>query len=1092
METRVLLLAGLAALFSRSGAALAANNNLYRDGKVVLVVAERVDPLEEFAIAELSEHVAKVTGHVAERVYGGSVAAGNSIVVGQVRSNKALARLAQQSFFRLRDGEQSYSIRTDRNPHDNHGRSWLAALAGSDPHGVLYAVRDFCHYCFYREGSKVVVRPDRIEHTPRLKLRGLSESGCNLFSAKNGREGFMHVPKLNYFSEEVVFDKRYYVDWLSQWKVNFISLVWCNYPAYDKARQELTAYAHARGIKVLGFYVPYRPSHEKPPASVSKADPMQEHGDCPRDPEIRRWYFDRLVQLVTQEPKIDMIQIESPYHDGVYCRCSVCQGTKNPYPEDKLLEEMVEVVRKHRPEMPIVRGMKRPVPDEAAARQIAEQLKKLEGPNDWHMNTYVDREHRRRWHDLGPNFATYLRLFRSALKGSDVAREVDFLFNDFRMSAERDIVAHQFCYRFYGGRFGSFPVEQDAEMLRRYPDRNGPFSLALAAEAAFDPFIEGAARAEKIRRIYAQTIPDYPPGRPLSERDFEAIGGKREESTAGPTIEDPAARPAASKLFRHQYGIRDPGFLMAQICADLDNDGRREIFYSSRGTKKTSLLNAADGKPRWTVTIQGDHQSACAYDLDGDGTYEIIYTTSGPGRLYVLDCRTGKVLKQWETDDWKLGNSPVIIDGDGDGILDGYLGSREKYLLRLNMRDFAPIRVRTGWAQCGCHTSAMDVDGDGRWDLFAGSGDDHRLKGTLHCLEPVTLQTVWSYMTDDNASSADPVLADIDGDGKVEIVKSVDNYAGDDGHDAVYAFKTDGTLLWKVEGLAGEDSPNVADLDGDGQVEIVGMTFGGEVYCLDGRGQFRWRKDLRPELDNSAHAYMAPILCDLNGDKNLEILAMTNGGYFDTGTDKGANGILFALAANGEVLDRFDLGSPRFWGFAFITNTDDDPFQELVVCGSGGMDVIETRGYGPATEHFQRRRSYQRLNVVPWAYQDSYFIYRGTMEHLEHLANSLVLARENAGYRPNGKFTTELLTLPPSCRFTSIVYDAIVPEGTELRVAILGRSGSPLVENSRSGMPLNLGEPVRLEFTLGTSKATVSPRLSSYRLSFDSATTATQ
>ena len=65
-------------------------------------------------------------------------------------------------------------------------------------------------------------------------------------------------------------------------------------------------------------------------------------------------------------------------------------------------------------------------------------------------------------------------------------------------------------------------------------------------------------------------------------------------------------------------------------------------------------------------------------------------------------------------------------------------------------------------------TSALDVDGDGRWDLFAGSGDDKLAKGALHRYDPITLQSLWSFKTDDNASSADPVLADIDDDGKVE------------------------------------------------------------------------------------------------------------------------------------------------------------------------------------------------------------------------------------------------------------------------------------------------------------------------------------
>ncbi len=96
------------------------------------------------------------------------------------------------------------------------------------------------------------------------------------------------------------------------------------------------------------------------------------------------------------------------------------------------------------------------------------------------------------------------------------------------------------------------------------------------------------------------------------------------------------------------------------------------------------------------------------------------------------------------------------------------------------------------------------------------------------------------------------------------------------------------------------DSPNVADLDGDGEVEIVGMTFQNEVYCLNAKGQIRWRKKLRPELKHqNSHAYVTPILCDINGDQQMEILALTNGKYFDntqknSNKDTRANGIVFA------------------------------------------------------------------------------------------------------------------------------------------------------------------------------------------------------
>ena len=50
----------------------------------------------------------------------------------------------------------------------------------------------------------MVLRKTRVELAPRLKLRGLSECGCNLFSAQNDHQGFLHRPWLNRFSRSVV------------------------------------------------------------------------------------------------------------------------------------------------------------------------------------------------------------------------------------------------------------------------------------------------------------------------------------------------------------------------------------------------------------------------------------------------------------------------------------------------------------------------------------------------------------------------------------------------------------------------------------------------------------------------------------------------------------------------------------------------------------------------------------------------------------------------------------------------------------------------------------------------------------------------
>lgn len=484
--------------------------------------------------------------------------------------------------------------------------------------------------------------------------------------------------------------------------------------------------------------------------------------------------------------------------------------------------------------------------------------------------------------------------------------------------------------------------------------------------------------------------------------------------------------------------------------------------------------------------MPGEQQSICACDVDDDGDFEVLYATSSPGRLNLVD-HEGEVVRFWETTDWKVGNSPIIVDVDGDGELDVTFGTRADSLVRLRLRDFAELARRTNWAQCGCHTTAMDVDRDGRWDFFAGSGDDFALKGVLHRYDPVTLNSVWSIDTNDNASSADAVLVDLDGDHTVEILKSVDNYQGDDDHTELAAYRVDGTKLWQVGGLAEEDSPNAADLDGDGEIEIVGMTFGGEVYCLNRLGEVRWKRDLRAELDDGTHMYLTPILCDLNGDAQLEVLAMTSGTYFETEAQQQGktSAILFALNSRGEILDQFDLGSPRYFGEAFVCQVDSDPYLEVVLSGSGGLDVIETRGYGPNTEYFQRRRNYQRLNVLPWAYEDTYFLERGKREQVSHQTDNLVLTKGADGYARGGQFVTGLLTLPPNGSFRDLRFDAETPPGTRIEVDALDSQGRPVRQAIANKADLRIQEPVQLAFRLATTDPAKSPRLHSYSLSFD-------
>ncbi len=109
-------------------------------------------------------------------------------------------------------------------------------------------------------------------------------------------------------------------------------------------------------------------------------------------------------------------------------------------------------------------------------------------------------------------------------------------------------------------------------------------------------------------------------------------------------------------------------------------------------------------------------------------------------------------------------------------------------------------------------------------------------------------------------------LADLDGDGAEEIIAGVD--------DDLYAISSTG-ILWKraVEGLS-NFPPSVADVDGDGDLEIALATWsvnprGGHLYLVDHNGGdvAGWPRNFSGNL-----LVNAPTIADVNGDGQQEII----------------------------------------------------------------------------------------------------------------------------------------------------------------------------------------------------------------------------
>jgi putative cell wall-binding protein len=272
---------------------------------------------------------------------------------------------------------------------------------------------------------------------------------------------------------------------------------------------------------------------------------------------------------------------------------------------------------------------------------------------------------------------------------------------------------------------------------------------------------------------------------------------------------------------------------------DIDGDGGLDATVGSLGVRSLWSFRG-DGSAitgdelfYWDDTI---FSSAALHDVDRDGRLDaIVGGDSSPGAP--IDHRGGMVRaiggdgrQRWEflTDDI-IRSSPAVGDIDGDGRAEVVFGAGDYWHGRDAVAVFA-LDAETGRLEWRRETDGVtnsspalaDVDGDGRLDVAIGTFDSGALGkqgGSVYALRGTDGGDLPGFP---QASGGGVVLggittADVNGDGGQDLFVPTGAFV------AVLSGKGGGRLynLAEGKGIAYQSSPAIADVDADGQLDVV-------------------------------------------------------------------------------------------------------------------------------------------------------------------------------------------------------------------------------------------------------------------------------
>ena len=225
-----------------------------------------------------------------------------------------------------------------------------------------------------------------------------------------------------------------------------------------------------------------------------------------------------------------------------------------------------------------------------------------------------------------------------------------------------------------------------------------------------------------------------------------------------------------------------------------------------------------------------------------------------------------------------------------------------------------------------------DITGDATPEIVVGNMD-----GTVEAFRATDRTRIWSRKLGDTAIQASPTIADLGGDGKPDVVVGT----------------MDGRVVW-LDGPTGRvvrtfrqgapqfcpvgvdcrldgffASPAVADINGDGILDIIAPSYDHSVYAWSRTGGLLWRRFLEDTL------WSSPVVTDIDRDGRPEIIL---GGDIYPGNNIGqpGGGLIWVLKRDGSTYGGYPKSTPgqTVWSSPAVADLNGDKLADIIV-GSG-------------------------------------------------------------------------------------------------------------------------------------------------------------